>query len=86
MKLARRTPIMPIVEPVVPTLRSAPFNHPGWLFEPKYDGFRGMLYLSRRDCVQQSPEKAAVDLIRSANFLQVAAQLIRVFDAIQRQA
>src|SRR5215203_6464917 len=33
---------LPKVEPIVPTKRSEPFNHPAWLFEPKYDGFRGI--------------------------------------------
>jgi bifunctional non-homologous end joining protein LigD len=41
---------LPTVEPIVPALRRDPFNHPGWLFEPKYDGFRGMLYLTRHSC------------------------------------
>ena len=42
---------LPRVEPIVPTSRPAPFNDPGWLFEPKYDGLRGMAYLTRgRHC------------------------------------
>src|SRR6476646_4058773 len=41
---------LPRVEPIVPTMRPQPFNDPAWLFEPKYDGFRGMLYLSRDGC------------------------------------
>src|SRR5690242_13825024 len=41
---------LPRVEPIVPTLRPQPFNDPAWLFEPKYDGFRGMLYLTRASC------------------------------------
>jgi bifunctional non-homologous end joining protein LigD len=40
----------PLVHPILPALRSQPFNNPAWLFEPKYDGFRGMLYLTRRSC------------------------------------
>jgi ATP-dependent DNA ligase len=30
--------------------RRAAFNHPAWLFEPKYDGFRDMAYLTRKGC------------------------------------
>src|SRR5215216_2492227 len=41
---------LPRVSPIVPTARPLPFNDPAWLFEPKYDGFRGMLYLTRQDC------------------------------------
>jgi bifunctional non-homologous end joining protein LigD len=45
---------LPHIPPVVPTLRPDPFNHPAWLFEPKYDGFRGMLYLTRSGCTLYS--------------------------------
>ena len=41
---------LPRVEPIVPTLRPMPFNDPAWLFEPKYDGFHGMVYLTGRKC------------------------------------
>jgi bifunctional non-homologous end joining protein LigD len=41
---------LPKIDPIVPVLRSAPFNDPAWLFEPKYDGFRGMVYLTRKCC------------------------------------
>ena len=34
---------LPLVQPIVPVLRGAPFDDPDWLFEPKYDGFRGVL-------------------------------------------
>jgi len=45
---------LPRVAPILPTIRRDPFNHPDWLFEPKYDGFRGVLYLSRTRCVLYS--------------------------------
>ena len=41
---------LPLIDPIVPGSRPDPFNHPAWLFEPKYDGFRGMLYLTRTGC------------------------------------
>jgi len=41
---------MPYVEPIVPTLRPAAFNDSVWLFEPKYDGFRGLVYLTGGRC------------------------------------
>jgi bifunctional non-homologous end joining protein LigD len=31
-------------------LYAEPFDGPEWLFEPKYDGFRGLFYLSGRRC------------------------------------
>jgi bifunctional non-homologous end joining protein LigD len=41
---------LPRVEPIVPTIRPVPFNDAAWLFEPKYDGFRGLVYLTRKEC------------------------------------
>lgn len=46
----RRSTTPPVVEPIAPVLYPAPFDGPEWLFEPKYDGFRGLLYLSGRKC------------------------------------
>ncbi|HEY9014096.1 MAG TPA: hypothetical protein VIM84_03415 [Gemmatimonadales bacterium] len=41
---------LPRIEPVVPASRRDPFNDPAWLFEPKYDGFRGIFYYNRQGC------------------------------------
>jgi len=38
---------LPRVQPIIPTRREEPFDDPDWLFEFKYDGFRGLCYLSR---------------------------------------
>ena len=46
----RRATSLPLVEPIVPKLYPAAFDDPAWLFEPKYDGFRGLLYLNGREC------------------------------------
>jgi ATP-dependent DNA ligase len=35
---------LPLITPIVPVLRDRPFDDPAYLFEPKYDGFRGLLY------------------------------------------
>lgn len=50
----RTAPALPSVAPIAPVARLAPFNHPDWLFEPKYDGFRGVFYLTRRGCAMYS--------------------------------
>ena len=49
--------VLPFVAPIVPTIRRQPFNDPNWLFEPKYDGFRGMVYLSRKSCTLYSKKR-----------------------------
>jgi bifunctional non-homologous end joining protein LigD len=41
---------LPLVEPIVPGLYPQPFDAPEWLFEPKYDGFRGLFYMTGREC------------------------------------
>jgi hypothetical protein len=46
--MPKTTAALPRVEPIVPTLRPHPFNDPASLFEPKYDGYRGVFYLTRQ--------------------------------------
>jgi bifunctional non-homologous end joining protein LigD len=46
----RRSTGLPLVEPIVPELYPTAFDDPAWLFEPEYDGFRGLLYLNGREC------------------------------------
>jgi bifunctional non-homologous end joining protein LigD len=41
---------LPAIEPVVLTSSPEPFDDPDWFFEPKYDGFRGILYSSAGGC------------------------------------
>ena len=41
---------LPRVQPIIPTRRKEPFDDPEWLFEFKYDGFRGLFYLEQGRC------------------------------------
>ena len=36
--------LLPIFQPLPLTRARAPFTHPDWLFEVKWDGFRSLLY------------------------------------------
>ena len=46
----RATRTLPDVQPSLLTPRREPFDDPAWLFEPKYDGYRGLLYVTRKGC------------------------------------
>jgi bifunctional non-homologous end joining protein LigD len=41
---ARPAGRLPQIEPIPLVPRSDPFDDPDWIFEPKYDGFRGVAY------------------------------------------
>jgi bifunctional non-homologous end joining protein LigD len=41
---------LPVIEPVVLVPRPDAFDDPEWIFEPKYDGFRGVVYASALGC------------------------------------
>jgi len=41
---------LPYVEPVALVPRANPFDDPEWLFEPHYNGFRGLVYASQGRC------------------------------------
>lgn len=49
---------LPQVEPIAPVLREQPFDDPEYLFEPKYGGFRGLVYLTRDHCLIRSKRGA----------------------------
>src|SRR6516165_4881487 len=38
------------VQPIIPTWRKEPFDDPEWLFDFKYDGFRGLCYIEQGRC------------------------------------
>ncbi len=46
----RRSSDLPQIDPIILSARPDSFDHPDWLFEPKYDGFRGILYHSMGIC------------------------------------
>jgi bifunctional non-homologous end joining protein LigD len=75
--MAHRTrTVLPRVPPIIPTARPAPFNDRNWLFEPKYDGFRGLLYLTRDSCTLYSKRGNAMTRFRDLAE-QVRAELPR---------
>ena len=41
---------LPVIEPINPLPRPDPFDDPAWIFEPKYDGFRGVVYATSAGC------------------------------------
>ncbi|MGZ8391449.1 MAG: ATP-dependent DNA ligase [Gemmatimonadales bacterium] len=41
---------LPRIDPVILTARLEAFDDPEWMFEPKYDGVRGLVYNSRAGC------------------------------------
>jgi ATP-dependent DNA ligase len=45
-----RTRTLPTVERILLTPRPDPFDDPAWVFEPKYDGYRRLLYVTRTGC------------------------------------
>jgi len=38
---------LPRIEPIIPTLRKEPFDAPDWLFDVKYDGYRGLCFIEQ---------------------------------------
>ena len=41
---------LPRIQPIRPTWRKDPFDHPEWVFDVKYDGFRGLCYVEQGRC------------------------------------
>jgi ATP-dependent DNA ligase len=45
---------LPTIEPIVPVTGTPLLHDPQWIYEPKFDGFRGVLYISGRECYIRS--------------------------------
>src|SRR5262249_19629624 len=67
-------PPPPFVAPMLATLVAEPFDHPGWVFEPKYDGLRvlgrfdgqELTLLSRNNQLQNVAFPDVVEPLRAA--------------------
>ena len=52
LKSAPKSKVPPGIKPMKATLVDEPFDEPGWLFEVKWDGYRAIANLSKKDGVQ----------------------------------
>jgi ATP-dependent DNA ligase len=44
----RTRKVLPTIQPILPVAGSPPLKDPRWIYEPKFDGFRGVFYVCRR--------------------------------------
>jgi bifunctional non-homologous end joining protein LigD len=66
--------VRPTVEPIIVVPGSSPLRDPEWIYEPKFDGFRGVMYISGRECYVRSKRNKV--LSRFADLaLRVGAEL-----------
>jgi bifunctional non-homologous end joining protein LigD len=68
------------VAPILPEPRGLPFDDTAWLFEPKYDGFRGLLHVTPSTGAFYS--KRGLVLKRFAGLCDEVRDELRVRDAI----
>jgi bifunctional non-homologous end joining protein LigD len=71
---------LPYVEPIALVPRSDPFDDPDWIFEPKYDGFRGLVYAREDGCEIRS--RRDVPLKRFNDLWDRVAEVLRRREAI----
>jgi bifunctional non-homologous end joining protein LigD len=71
---------LPQVDPIALAPRAEPFDDPEWLFEPKYDGFRGMVYASKDGCEIRSRHDLRFD--RFAELCSRVAQVLGTREVI----
>lgn len=69
-----------IVEPMLSTAVGAPFSRAGWLFEPKWDGYRAICFL--QDGVVRFTSRNQKDLTMRFPELQAIAPLIKATNAV----
>ena len=71
---------LPDIDPIDPLPWAKPFEGPDWTFEPKYDGFRGLLYASRSGCEIRSRHSRRAD--RFADLRHRVAQVLGGREAV----
>ena len=71
---------LPYVEPIVLVPRADPFDDPEWIFEPKYDGFRGLAYSSGTSCEIRS--RRDIPLRRFEDLWSRLSEVLRGREAI----
>jgi bifunctional non-homologous end joining protein LigD len=71
---------LPYVEPIALVPRADPFDDPEWIFEPKYDGFRGLAYSSGSGCEIRS--RRDIPLRRFDDLWSRLAEVLRGREAI----
>jgi bifunctional non-homologous end joining protein LigD len=71
---------LPQVDPIILVPRPDPFDDPEWIFEPKYDGFRGFVYSSKIGCEIRSRRDFKFD--RFGDLCQRIAGVLGERDAI----
>jgi bifunctional non-homologous end joining protein LigD len=64
---------LPDIDPVMLLPWAKPFDDPEWMFELKYDGFRGLLYASASGCEIRSPQAH-----RKGRFTELRQRLAQV--------
>jgi bifunctional non-homologous end joining protein LigD len=78
---SRRAAIaLPQVDPIAPVLRPAPFDDPDWVFEPKYDGFRGLACVTPDSCSIRS--RRDIEFDRFDELRTILREQLAVRDAI----
>jgi bifunctional non-homologous end joining protein LigD len=77
VRLASR---LPQIDPIIPIPRSDAFDDPAWVFEPKYDGIRGVVYASGLGCEIRSARNFRLERFRS--LWDRVAEVLRRHEAI----
>ena len=76
----RTTSRLPNIEPLALVPGPDPFDDPDWLFEPQYDGFRGLVYASQAGCEIRS--RRDIPLKRFHDLWQRVAEVLNRREAI----
>jgi bifunctional non-homologous end joining protein LigD len=72
--------MIPLIEPIIPTLSTRVPIGREWLYEPKLDGFRGTLYIENRNAFFRS--KTTKEMTRFAALAAELAAKLDVRDAV----
>src|ERR1700756_4297977 len=70
-RMSRKSTLPKRLQPMLATLTDAPFDHPGWVFEDKHDGFRMIAEIRKGKVALYSRNGKII----SRNYIEVAKAL-----------
>lgn len=69
-----------VIQPMLPTLSKTPFSNPDWIFEPKWDGYRAICFVRKRQVRLVSRRQN--DLTAKFPELRSIAELVKASSAV----
>jgi bifunctional non-homologous end joining protein LigD len=78
LSLDKKGPMPLFIPPMLCTLIDRPFSHPEWIFEIKWDGYRALAFIDRREVTLKSRN----NVLWNTHFSEIVTHLKKIKDSV----